>query len=305
MNDMQTTCYLASYFYVVHSCFFVNNLFEDFFFSLRKQIKDRQSLITLSATCGSPDNGAHSFLQNCHSNILPVKDAENVNASMVMTHTSPSVSKSVVKKIPVTRLQPVTASPVPCGDSFFEDADKFTQSHTSYLQDSRPIALISAGDPVPTNVSKDRESFSGSITSFSGSQFQQTKNCTVSVRQNSDSSPIVINDDSNNALRDVCVDSFRFDYDISVASHKSNAKQNERRADWSTDSNCTSFESLVDGFEENGDDFDMADIKEWDKQAGESDADTLKSTSLDTTNTGKQLKFAFFVHRKKYGFSFM
>ena len=94
------------------------------------------------------------------------------NVSLVKTpgpgqFDSPPVSTSTaVKRVSASCVQPVADSPVPCGDSFFEDVNAFTQSHMSYMRGFKTPASSTNTSPSAQNApnfTRDKNSASPNL----------------------------------------------------------------------------------------------------------------------------------------------
>lgn len=121
----------------------------------RKKIKDKEGAAKLAPTPSStpPAVPRHSP-DNLHAQkpgAAVAVDADSENTDQCRLMSTPAVTTAGVRKVSVSKVQPLTESPVPCGDSFFEDVNAFTQSHMTYMRGfktpaaSPVIAVPSAG----------------------------------------------------------------------------------------------------------------------------------------------------------------
>ncbi|XP_076443905.1 uncharacterized protein LOC143282199 [Babylonia areolata] len=156
--------------------------------AVRKQIKDKEKAARSAAA--SRQTGSSFHTPKPSTSII----ARNSDPSHLLS--PPLATSTAVKKVSVTKAPPVTESPVPCGDSFFEDVSTFTQSHMSYMRSFKtPASSPAGGSAVSTPLRRDA-SFSG----LSCDDEQTRVAATVSSKLNvptSEESPIVLSQDSS------------------------------------------------------------------------------------------------------------
>ncbi|KAK7481319.1 hypothetical protein BaRGS_00027399, partial [Batillaria attramentaria] len=256
--------------------------------AVRKQIKDKspEQLVSSSSPAAShPQITSHSGpgRTNLHTPRLSMSSyrlADNTNSGRHNTSSDvstvqgqfmspPLASSSAVKKVPAKQVQPTMESPVPCGDSFFDDETAYTQSHMTYMRGFRNSPQVSP-------------SVSGAIPSATAQVSGSSR-----VQELQSESPIVISEDTvaKNLYGggDYDFDDFSDDIDLgeNEASHSRNVKENMGTGP---------SDDIVDEFDEfDGDRFEFDD-RDWgvDETAGtgaESPVSTASTINTENGNT--------------------
>ena len=222
----------------------------------------------------------------------------------------PLATSSAVKKVCVTKVQPSTESPVPCGDSFFDDVSAYTQSHMTYMRGFKaPSGTSPVGGTAPVqrldsfSAMSDEEDIGtlGDPQCMESSASVTTPGAHVDTFRNAGSvgksglpteSPIELSQES---CFSSLIEGGDFEYDtaktvksIPVLDKPSSSKKPAA----AKSGNCTSdfhvsddmFDNFVDEFDDGGGfDFDEADLAaaEAEGQASASSSSTDQASGVD------------------------
>lgn len=253
-------------------------------------------------------------------------ESEAGSSKLIQMPTLPLACSTTVKKVPATKIQPLTDSPVPCGESFFEDVNSFTQSHMTYMRGFKTSALMSPTNltTAPPDLTKKADSFSEPVTP--ASMYSESTLCRQQLEQcKSKCSSSPTDNNSHDFVRD-----FQFDYSISSRApvlqpnHSSlNRKQNVLKATPSDLMDSDHFEGIDDEFMNDHAALNLDDAEVWDESEVR-DCNAVETNSatdeIDQRSGGKFIKYLGLINwymqqnnfkhshscfGKKYSFGFL
>ncbi|KAK7116772.1 hypothetical protein V1264_002393 [Littorina saxatilis] len=253
--------------------------------AVRKQIKDKEKATKASSASSTSPASCRRSSENFHTpkpSSFVGFDPDAGDSSCCQLMSPPVAASTAVKKIPVTKVPSVTESPVPCGDSFFEDVNAFTQSHMSYMRGFKtPTAASPATGP---SLMQRRDSLPdlsegegpSSMNRRSSGLLQRSPvagsemlNCAEGssnyLMPTSEDSPIVLSQENFGAgFIEADGDDFdEMDYPVPIreeSSFKKPAAPANNSNRFSSGQLNESFDDLIDEFDDDGGGFDFGDV---------------------------------------------